>query len=469
MPNDTICALATPPGQAAIAVVRVSGPDALKIINRLFRGPQPSRQPSHTVRLGWIVDSNGRPVDQVLLTVFRAPRSYTGEDLAELSCHGGQFVADRVISLLLDNGCRPAQPGEFTRRAVLNRKMTLAQAEAVADLVSACTDRALAEACRRYRSGDATGSNGTLVTKVREKLTHLLAEIEYLIGFEPEVPQPRGPGSHSSKTGLPASLRDRLFQLAKELGNAARQAECRRFLFDGARVVITGRPNVGKSSLFNCLLGSTRAIVSPCPGTTRDTITAQTILGQTPVWLVDTAGILSRAAGSASPSRRRLNRLIAEHTRQEIERADFILAVFDGSMPTQPSDHYLIEHFTGRTTIYVINKSDRPRRLRCALPAGRTIAVSCRTGHNIKRLCHRLTSQINTMSTRTPTTGRIHIEMLRSCADRLSSAARAPAAEAAAFELREALAILATEELSDAGQLAEDLLNRVFARFCIGK
>lgn len=472
MLNDTICALATPPAPGAIAVIRVSGPDALTVMDKLFRGPRPSRQRSHTVRLGWIADKNGTLVDQVLLTVFRSPRSYTGEDLVELSCHGGQPITDRVIDLLLRNGCRLAQPGEFTRRAVLNRKMTLAQAEAVADLVSACTPRALAEACRRYRSENSE-TGDTLLAEVHQSLTDLLAEVEYNVGFESEVAPPQSRTSHRSNTALPVKLRNRIIRLAQHLDQAARRAECSRFLFDGARIVIAGRPNVGKSSLFNYLLGSQRAIVSPCPGTTRDAISAQIVLGQTRVWLIDTAGVPPRTAGR-SHSRRRLSRLIADATWQEIERADIILAVFDGSMPVQPADRSLIEHLKGRPTIYVINKSDRPRRLKYAFPAEPTLAVSCWTGQNINRLRRRLTSQIAAMSTREPTTGRAHIETLRFCAERLLSATTALTLDTAALELREALETLAVgEQITarhySASPLAEELLNRVFARFCVGK
>ncbi|MBM3314687.1 tRNA modification GTPase [candidate division WOR-3 bacterium] len=441
MLSDTICALATPPGRSGIAVIRVSGPAAITALDGLFKGPRPSRQPSHTVRLGWVSNGNGRPLDQVLLTVFRAPRSYTGEHLAELSCHGGQYVADAVLRRLLAAGCRLAGPGEFTRRALLNGKLSLPQAEAVADLVNARTPEAYADACCRYRRAGTDPLPGP--DRFRDRVAGLLAEAEYLLGFETE------------DTVRPRALRERTARLGRELAAAAARAERDRFLHDGARVVIAGRPNVGKSSLFNRLLEADRALVSPTPGTTRDSIEATLMLGPVPARLVDTCGIPARPAG-------RLNRMAVAAAGRELERADLVVAVLDGSEPARPADHALVASLVGRPAIYVINKTDRQRRLILDLPAGRAVEASCRTGAGIGRLRGRLSARLRPGR---PASGRARLEALRAGAGALRRAAAADP-ETMALELHAGLDALSAP---DARVPPGALLDRIFAGFCVGK
>jgi tRNA modification GTPase len=380
-------------------------------------------------------------VDQVLLTVFRAPRSYTGEDMVEVSCHGGRIAADRTMDLLLRSGCRLARPGEFTRRAVLNGKLTLAQAEAVGDLVRARTPAAYDDALGRYR-GRSSPQSGQLA-----RLQTLHAEAEYLLGFEDNDPV------------RPGRLRQRIAAEVNRLNRAIAAAERTRYLHDGAVVVIVGRPNVGKSSLFNRLLESERALVSPLPGTTRDRVEAEFTLAGVPVRLVDTGGL--------SPAPRGLTRLSAGQTDQALARADLTIAVFDGSRPAQTADRVVVEKVRDIPTIYVINKNDRPGRLGPDFVKGPAVSVSCLTGDNIGRLRARLAYRFRSRSQpdQDPT-GRRRLEALTACRDALRRALSATGLEPLAIELRSGLDELAA---TDGPTAPAGVLDRIFAGFCVGK
>jgi len=440
---DTICALATAVGFGAIAVVRVSGPKTFRILDRLARNSTASCQPSHTVRLVWLVDRKGRPVDQVLRTVFRSPRSYTGEDMAELSCHGGVVTADRILKLLVAAGCRLAEPGEFTRRAVLNGKLTLSQAEAVLDLVTAGTPAGQAAALARYR-----GELSRFVGQLGQRLRDLYAETEFELGFEPDEERPA-----DRRT---AQIRG----LVSELGRVIDQGTRSRFLTDGAQVAIVGRPNVGKSSLFNRLLEQNRALVSPIPGTTRDRVEAQLVINNIPVRLSDTGGVPTR-------TRHPLTRLAVAQTKAALENADLVLAVFDGSEPAQAADNALLEKLAGRDTIYVVNKNDRPHRLAMSVLGTAAVSISCRTGNGLSRLRQRIARRLRP-GTGSPalTTNLRHLQVLRQTKTALERSLTAPDLETSAIEIRTALDTLAQ---IDAPVTNTELLDRVFARFCVGK
>lgn len=436
---DTICAIATPIGTGGIAVIRVSGPGALPTLDRLFQGTRPSRQRPRTVRLGWIREGT-TAVDQVLLTVFRAPRSYTGEDVAELSCHGGIVAAERVLRLLLRAGCRLAGPGEFTRRAVLNGRLTLAQAEAVGDIASARTASAHRAAVARYQNG-----HYRLLEQTRVALDRLLADVEYLLGFETEDPR------------RPVAIRQRLAREAHRLGQEVARAERSRFLHDGANVVIVGRPNAGKSSLFNRLVEAERALVSPVPGTTRDTIEATIEVAGVPVRLSDTCGIASRGD--------RLTRLAQIRSDDALSRADLVLAVFDGCRPAGHADRAVVAKTASAATIYVINKNDRPCRFDSSFLGRRSVSISCRTGRGIAGLRRRIRTRLLSGHS-TTSCGRHEAEALRACWQALRQATRAPNLELLGVELKAARETLASP--ADPVR-AGAVLDRILADFCVGK
>src|SRR5436305_4346177 len=274
--GETIAAISTPAGEGAIALIRVSGEDAIGLADRIYRGKEkPSEFPSHTQRLGEIVEAE-RVVDQVMLAVDRAPASYTGEDLVEISCHGGILVAARVLEACLHCGARMANPGEFTERAFLNGKMDLTQAEAVMDLIRAQSDLAL-----RSANEQLEGRLGSEVRAIRGQLVEMLAHVEAAIDFPEEDIVPDAGGK----------LCARLDSVQDKMRDLLATAEHGRLLREGVRAVIYGPTNAGKSSLLNRLLGYDRAIVSEIPGTTRDTIEEVIKLRGVPLRLIDRAGL----------------------------------------------------------------------------------------------------------------------------------------------------------------------------------
>lgn len=441
-PTDTICAVATAPGPAGIAVVRVSGPQALAVLDRLFTGPRPSRQAARTVRLGWIRDPAGPPVDQVLLTLFRSPDSFTGDDLAEISCHGGSVPAALIIDLLVAAGCRAARPGEFTRRAVLAGKLTLARAEALLDITNALSPAAFRAALVRYR-----GAATDLAAGLTHELTEALAAIEYGINFA------------DGESAGTSEVRGRLGGIIRTIRRQLRVAEAGRHLSEGVRVAIIGRANAGKSSLFNRLLGSVRTLESPVRGTTRDRVDAETVIAGVAVRFQDTAGVCARPAD-------RLARLAGEVADRAAAEADLVLAVFDSSRPAEPADRAVLRLVTGLRCIFVLNKSDLRRRLATGFVGSSAHSVSCRTGAGIGRLRAALGRRIRPSAGLPALAGERQLAALRGCLAAAERAAAAPGADIAAVEVREALDMLASiDRLVD----SEAVLDQLFGRFCVGK
>ena len=331
--NDTIAAISTPIGEGAIAVIRLSGPRAVIMADCIFRGKShPSAFSPRTQHFGAICDGNAK-LDDVLLTVFRAPHSYTGEDLVEIACHGGVLVTRRILELLLARGARSAEPGEFTQRAFLHGKMDLTQAEAVMDLIRAQTDLAL-----RAAGEQLEGRLGECIDYLRIAIIELLANVEAYIDFPDEDIRPETGHRLISKVDTVAAQTQALLDTATH----------GRVLREGLRTVIYGAPNVGKSSLLNLLLGYERAIVSKRPGTTRDVIEEVVNLRGYPVRLIDTAGIRD--------SDDEIERAGMERTRRQVELADLVLHVVDASAPRDRGGAPL-EAWEDKSLL-VLNKTD---------------------------------------------------------------------------------------------------------------
>jgi len=335
-PDDTIVAVATPSGQGAISVIRISGADAIKVLAQVFSPAGNDSAENSADRksvLGKLRDVHGDVIDEVLVTVFRGPRSYTGEDVVEISSHGGILVTQKVFEALLTAGARAASPGEFSQRAFLNGKMDLTQAEAVMDLISAQTELALKSA-----SEQLAGRLGDKLMGLRTEILSLVAHIEAYIDFPDEDIDP--------ETG--EILLNRIRQTVKEVGDLLSTADQGRILREGARVVIFGAPNVGKSSLLNLLLGFDRAIVSDVAGTTRDTLEEVINLRGIPLRLVDTAGV------HLSEDEIELQGI--QRTRQQVENADLVLQIVDGSEPNSKDE--ISELSDAGHHLLILNKQD---------------------------------------------------------------------------------------------------------------
>lgn len=455
MLEDTIAAIATPLGEGGLAVVRISGPRALAVADGVFepagRGAlRPGAATSHTLHYGHVLHS-GRVVDEVLCAVMRAPRTYTREDVVELTGHGGIVCAKAVLDAVLAQGARLAHPGEFTLRAFLNGRLDLTQAEAVADVIHARTELALAAAQEQL-----AGKLSQRIHRVREELVQIMAHLEAHLDFPEEDIAP--------DTG--AHLQARLAAAVAFMDELLRTADEGRILRRGIRAAIIGRPNVGKSSLLNQLLGHDRAIVSPIPGTTRDTIEETANVRGVPVMFVDTAGLREAYDLIEQEGIRR--------SRASLARAELILHVLDASEPLTPEDEAFLTESAGKKRILVCNKIDLPARL--ALPSVRApvVEVCCLTGQGIEALKDAIQQLV--WSGHVPTgmfevmINSRHQEALqraRAAAERVRTALSANAAlELVAEDLRQAVNALG--EIT--GQtLTEDLLEAIFSQFCIGK
>jgi len=334
LPMDTIAAISTPIGSGGIGVVRISGPTALELAARVFR-PDPSSLPSHTARHGALVrPDSGDELDDAVLTVFRAPKSYTGEDVVEISCHGGIVTVRAALQAVLDAGARLAEPGEFTQRAFLNGKLDLAQAEAVNDLIRARTDDARKVALRQL-----DGALSATVSSIRSRILGVIAAVEAAIDFPDDVAEPD-----------PAWLRGEIATASESMDALRASFGAGRIYREGLRVVIVGRVNVGKSSLLNALLRHARAIVTPVPGTTRDLIEESLEIHGIPIVAIDTAGL--RATDDP------VEKIGVDLAHRSIESADVILLVIDASQGLHAEDTALLARLSGCHVILVLNKID---------------------------------------------------------------------------------------------------------------
>jgi tRNA modification GTPase len=444
--GETIAAISTPAGEGAIALVRVSGVDAIAVADKIFRGKEkPSRFVSHVQHFGEILDATDRLIDQVMLSIHRAPASYTGEDLVEISCHGGALVSAKVLEACLRADARAARPGEFTERAFLNGKMDLTQAEAVIDLIRATTDLALRSATEQLE-----GRLGENIRKIRDQLISLLAHIDASIDFPEE-----GIAPDEGKT-----LRARLDSVREEIAALLATADQGRILREGVRVVIYGTTNAGKSSLLNRLLGYDRVIVSQTHGTTRDTIEETVNLDGVPIRLLDTAGL--RASASE------LEREGIARTEKSLQVADLRLHIADRNAPRPP---HFDERACEANEIVVLNKSDLPEN--SDWKNFRALRISCVTGEGLPQLQKEILARIGKQNLRPESTVAIntrHRDCLRraleSCDRARAALGKTLSAEYVAVDLNDALR--AVGEVIGAVDV-EQILDSVFGQFCIGK
>ncbi|MDP2167719.1 MAG: tRNA uridine-5-carboxymethylaminomethyl(34) synthesis GTPase MnmE [Thermodesulfovibrionales bacterium] len=454
-PDDTIAAVSTPAGEAGIGIVRLSGKDAVDIAERIFSpagGKSLREAKSHRILYGFIkAPETGEAVDEALVTVMRAPRTYTREDVVEINCHGGYIPLSRVLELTLKHGARLAGPGEFTKRAFLNGRLDLSQAEAVIDLIRAKTDTAERVALEQLR-----GSLGKRINALREGLLEISSQIEAGIDFPEEEIEPSGIGE------IEAGLK----RIVSELSAMSKTYEEGRFLREGVRAAIVGKPNVGKSSLLNRLLQRDRAIVTEMPGTTRDVIEEYLNINGLPVRVMDTAGIREAHDMAESEGVRRSLQAIAD--------ADIVIALIDGSAPLSGEDMEVIEKIKGKKSITAINKCDLPQA-ELKLPAGlNPLRLSAKTEEGIEGLKSAIFNSCvkgaAAAAESVIVTNIRHKTAIEGASERLNAALSAISEdrplEIISLELRDGMNLMA--EITGA-ITTEDILQRIFSAFCVGK
>jgi len=470
--QDTIVALATPSGAGAVAIIRVSGPEAIALVTTVFQsvsGKDLTRQKTHTIHLGHIMDGN-KTIDQVLVSVFKNPNSYTGEDVAEISCHGSPFIQQQIIQLLLRKGCRIAQPGEFTLRAFLNGKMDLSQAEAVADLIASDN-----EASHQLAISQMRGGFSNELARLREELLNFASLIELELDFAEEDVE------FADRTQF-KQLIDRIENVLKRLIDSFAVGNV---IKNGIPVAIVGEPNVGKSTLLNALLNEERAIVSDIAGTTRDTIEDELVIGGIGFRFIDTAGI--RETKDVVES------IGIQKTFEKIEQAQVVIFLVDSSQLSVIGGPLSIDHFKKdieqirnkypkKTLVTVINKKDListdilahlAEELTTDNRQQLTLFISAKNKLGIDELKNTLLSFVNTGALKnqeTIVTNTRHYDALIKALEEIQKVqwgiAEGISSDLMAIDIRQALYHFG--EIT--GQVTNDeLLGNIFANFCIGK
>ena len=473
--GDTIAAIATARGRAALAIVRLSGARAVAVVAACFRGADLAAADSHTAHVGYVTDGSGGEIDQVVVTLFRSPRSVTGEDVVEISCHGGDMAAQLILQRLLGAGARMAEPGEFTQRAFVNGKMDLAQAEAVADLIHASSTLA-----HRVSVSHLQGRYSEVLSELRDELLELAALVELELDFSDE--------------DVEFADRERLERLLSRTEGALSELlesyRLGKHLRDGVRVVIGGRPNAGKSTLLNALVGRDRAIVSATPGTTRDEIEAEAEIGGVLYRFVDTAGLRETSDAVEAEGVRRAE--------QSIEHCDVLVYVYDMCAGVDTEERRFLERQAQIPVIVVANKRDLVSGAAVAddgasvredpaiagapsegglstsaplpMSAVRGAADEAELAPLLARLEALVRHELSDADASHVVTNQRHREHLRRAREAVQSATRALASGMAGDTLAADLRLALHELGSITGEITnEDVLDQIFSRFCIGK
>ncbi|NUK30072.1 tRNA uridine-5-carboxymethylaminomethyl(34) synthesis GTPase MnmE [Parageobacillus sp. VR-IP] len=458
---DTIAAISTPMGEGAIAIVRLSGDEAIAIADRIFKslsGKRLKDVPSHTIHYGHIVDpDNGQTVEEVMVSVMRAPKTFTREDVVEINCHGGLVSVNRVLQLVLANGARLAEPGEFTKRAFLNGRIDLSQAEAVIDLIRAKTDRAMTVALQQIE-----GRLSKLIRKLRQTILETLAHVEVNIDY---------PEYDDIEEMTPRLLLEKAQYVREQIEKLLQTAQQGKILREGLATVIIGRPNVGKSSLLNALVHENKAIVTDIPGTTRDVIEEYVNVRGVPLRLIDTAGIRE--------TEDIVERIGVERSRQMLKQADLILLVLNYHEPLTEEDERLFEMIKGMDFIVIVNKTDLPKNIDMdrvkQLADGRPIiTTSLLKEKGIDDLEKAISEMFFSGSVEagdlTYVSNSRHIALLqqakKAVEDAISGIEAGMPVDLVQIDLRRAWELLG-EIIGDT--VHESLIDQLFSQFCLGK
>jgi|SRR5690554_58075 len=448
---DTIAAISTAFGKGALSIVRMSGSEAIEIANKVFRGKNLKKVKSHTVHYGHIINENKEIIDEVLVTVFKAPKTFTREDVVEISCHGGIFVTNKILELLLSSGARLAEPGEFTKRAFMNGRIDLTQAEAVSDLIEARTQSSLKMANMGLR-----GDIRKLIESFRSDILTCIARIEVNIDY------PEYEDEEEITTGLLIPI---ITKLLKSIDEIIEKSETSQIIKEGIDTAIIGKPNVGKSSLLNSLLRQNKAIVTNIAGTTRDVVEGVVNVGGVILNLIDTAGIRE--------TKDVVERIGVEKTKEVLKDAQLVILVFDYSSELEPQDLELLESTKDKTRIIVINKSDLNKKIDLSV-FDDYILISTFNHEDIEKVENKI-KEITNISDITEIDSTYmgnarHIAKLKEAKRHLESAL----SSAEVGEVIDMINIDLTLAWQALGEIIgennpEALLDELFSKFCLGK
>ena len=449
--DDTIIGISTALSKGAISIIRLSGDDAIKIVNKVFKGIDLSKVEPNTINYGHIVDFDScQIIDEVLVSIFKAPKSYTKEDVVEINCHGGLFVTNKIYEQLVLLGARPSEPGEFTKRAFLSGRIDLTKAEAVMDVINAENSAAL-----KIANSALNGKISTFVDQKRQELLDIIATISVNIDY----PEYDDVEQLTNEDILP-----KLKTIKLELEDVLNNSKSAKLLKNGINTVIVGKPNVGKSSLLNTLIGENKAIVTNIPGTTRDIVEASINLGQVTLNLIDTAGI--RITEDV------VEKIGVEKSKEQINKADIILCVLDGSEPINEQDKEILNEIKCHLTI--INKIDLEQKINLGEVDDNVLFISTKNNNTIKELENKILETLNLNN------------LFNKDITYISNARQLEKINFAIKALDEALTTIENEATIDfvdidirkawlylgeiVGQTSTDnLLDELFSKFCLGK
>ena len=457
MYDDTIAAVATAMGEGGIGIVRISGENALEILNKVFCSVKKSPVENRKLSYGFVEDNfTGERIDEVMAVYMKAPHSYTAEDVVEIQCHGSIVSLRKILALVLKNGARLAEPGEFTKRAFLNGRLDLSQAEAVIDLVRAKSDKTFDVALSQLE-----GSFSKKIKEIRSDLVDILVNITVNIDYPDE----------DIEVITYENLISGLGNVKAKVDSLLATADTGRILREGLNIAIIGKPNVGKSSLMNALLRETRAIVTEIPGTTRDTIEEALTIRNIPVKLTDTAGI--RHTDDV------IEKIGIEKSKESFNKADLVIFMVDNSRPLDDEDREIIEYIGDRKVLAVINKTDLENRLDISeikrkLPNGIFIETSMAREDGISRIEDEIENLVYGGKVKQNDSMMVTNVRHKALLEEASYALRDAASMAGAGEALEFLEIDVNRAYEALGEIIgeavnEDIINEVFARFCLGK
>lgn len=446
--EDTIVAVSTAMGEGAISIIRVSGEDAIKIVNPLFKEKDLNKVTSHTIHYGHIIYKD-EIIDEVLLSIMKAPKTYTTEDVIEINTHGSIAVINKIMEILLVCGCRKAQPGEFTKRAFLNGRIDLTQSEGVMDLINSET-----EISRRLAINEVSGRVSEKIIQLREKIVSLIANIEVNIDY---------PEYEDIEVVTINKIKEEVKQIKEELKSILKLSEDGKILKDGIKTVILGKPNVGKSSLLNVLLDEDKAIVTDIKGTTRDIVEGNVIIGGVKLNLIDTAGI--RKSSDV------VEKIGIEKSLNLIKDAELVLLLLDGSDDLTEEDKFLLDKTKDKKRIVIMNKSDLEKKNNYD---DEFISVSTKSFEGIDLIKEKIKELFNVGSfinkNLTYFTNARQISLLKSSLESLEEVEKG-VIENKEIDMIEIDLKLVWEKLGDiiGANYTEELVDNLFSRFCLGK